>query len=301
MRLISFLKRRLCFSGLSGLCDRPLLGSVGSLGVAILTSCSAGSAPRQDVLRVSYQVTEDVVFTPKDWPEEINGDIYQPESAVATPAILMIHGGGWTGGDNSGQMKALCRKLASQGYFVFNTTYRLTPKWIHPAQYDDVTEALRWMGAHAERLNIDPTRIGAYGYSAGAHLAALAALKPAPGTPEIQAVVAGGIPSDLMLFEDGKLVRMLIGGPRAGNEAKYRDASPITFVDAKDPPVFLYHGGADTLVPPLHATSFFKKLQENGVESELKILKGKNHIPTFLFPGDTINEAISFLDKHLKS
>jgi acetyl esterase/lipase len=71
-------------------------------------------------------------------------------------------------------------------------------------------------------------------------------------------------------------------------------------VDQSDPPVFLYHGSEDELVPPLHATSFQKKLAEKSVENQLEFIEGKDHIPAFLFPGDTINHAIDFLDRHLK-
>jgi hypothetical protein len=42
-------------------------------------------------------------------------------------------------------------------------------------------------------------------------------------------------------------------------------------------------------------------LEEWGIENELKMIEGKNHIPAFLFPGETITKSIEFLDRHLKN
>src|SRR3546814_2545417 len=82
------------------------------------------------------------------------------------------------------------------------------------------------------------------------------------------------MPSDLTKFPGGTLVPQLIGGPRSEKLAEYESASPVGYVSAGDPPVFLYHGGVDRLVPLDHATDYKALLDERSEEhtSELQSL-----------------------------
>lgn len=246
-----------------------------------------------------------MVYTTVGWPKVLKTDIYQPrapekgEAKTLHPAILLIHGGGWTGGDKRWQMRGIARKLAKNGYVVMNATYRTSPEWLYPSPVQDLGEALKWLHANADRLGVDRDRVGTYGYSAGAHLASLMGLKE-DNALDLKAVVAGGTPANLMLFEDGELVVKFIGGTRAEKTEAYRDASPVNHVHADSPPFFLYHGTDDELVPPEQAKVFYKKLQENGVPVTLQWVEGKGHIGTFLFPDGAEDNAVKFLNKYLK-
>lgn len=239
---------------------------------------------------------QDVVFTPKDWPAELVANFYRPDSATPTPAVLLIHGGGWNKSERRSDMVGIAKRLAKRGYFVMNTTYRLTPEWRFPAQSQDVNQALRYLRANAGRFNIDPDRIATFGYSAGGHLAALAGLDP---ENQVQAIVAGGAPADLSFWPDGKLTGLLLGGPLEGNEALYREASPVAQVHPGAPPVFLYHGTTDTLVPVEHPRAFIAALRQNDVEHEVYWINGRSHVFAHLFPANAIPDAIDFLDSHL--
>src|SRR3546814_16292673 len=90
----------------------------------------------------------------------------------AFPAVLVLYGGGWEHGDRK-QLSSIAKDLARRGYVAVASTYRLAPEYIFPAQLRDVQLAVRWMRAQSADYHIDGTRIGVWGYSAGAHLAAL--------------------------------------------------------------------------------------------------------------------------------
>jgi len=94
------------------------------------------------------------------------------ESNSPLPAIVMIHGGGWIEGDKSSFIP-YCVAWAQRGYFVATINYRLAKKDrpTFPEAISDCKCAVRWLRAHATELKIDPKRIGAYGNSAGGHLA----------------------------------------------------------------------------------------------------------------------------------
>ena len=261
---------------------------------ALLNSCA--SFPTIST-NSDFITSKDTRFTPDDWPAPLVANLYKPDSATPTPAVLLIHGGGWNKKERRGDMVGIARNLAKSGYFVMNTTYRLTPDWQFPAQKNDIDQAIRYMRENAESLNIDPDRIATFGYSAGGHLAALAGLDP---ENNIVAIVAGGAPTDLSLWPDGRLTGLLLGGPLKGNEKIYRESSPVTYVGPSSPPVFVYHGTADDLVPVEHPQTLITALEKNDVEYETYWVNGRSHIMTHLFPASAIGESIDFLDTHLK-
>jgi acetyl esterase/lipase len=265
-----------------------------AITTASLTGCASKSVTGQLSRRT---VRKDILFTPENWPTQQRADLYVPVATSPTPAVLLIHGGGWNGKERRGDMTGIAKSLTKRGYFVMNTTYRLTPDWKFPAQTDDLGQALRYIRKHSEELNIDTSRIATFGYSAGGHLAALIGLDPAN---DVKAIVAGGAPSDLSFWPDGRLTGLLLGGPVKGNEAFYRKASPVHHVKSDSPPLFIYHGTADDLVPIEHPKAFISALEKNGVPHETYWIEGRSHIMSHLFPAGAIDEAIGFLDKHLK-
>jgi acetyl esterase/lipase len=251
-----------------------------------------------------YTVTRDVKFTPAEWPQPLLADIYRPVGAGPFPSVLLIHGGAWKRGDRA-QVESLARRIAARGYLVMNTTYRLVPEYIFPAQLQDVQQAVRWMRASGAIYGIDPARVGAFGYSAGGHLAALLggiADDPKLGDPQtrLRVVVAGGTPTDLTKYEGGKLVPAFIGGSREEKFETYRAASPITYVNAGDPPVFIYHASLDHLVPLDHAIDYKAALDKAGITNELFIIRGHGHISGFFADGAAVNAALDFMDRYLR-
>lgn len=117
--------------------------------------------------------------TPADLPEL---RVYRPHVAVQPRfALIFLHGGGWTLGELD-TYDPLCRRLAvGLGVDLIWVSYRLAPEHPYPAPLEDTLAACRWIFAHAEELKIDPQRVVIAGDSAGANLAAVAALSNRQG------------------------------------------------------------------------------------------------------------------------
>jgi len=276
--------------------------------VTFLSGCAIHRGAPQEPVEVPRTEAGEVRverYTPAAWPEKLQARVRRPAGEGRNPAVLVVHGGGWEGGSPE-DMAGMAKYLARRGFVTVNVAYRFTPEYRFPAQLRDVQQAMRWIHANADRLGIDPDRIGAVGYSSGAHLVSLLALVAGQGgeldggsKTRPDAVVAGGTPSDLRKWADGRLVENFLGGTRAEVPDAYAAASPVTHVHPNAPPVFLYHGRWDTLVPPDHATDFRQTLTQAGVETELYLQRLRGHVLTFLFWGGAMEEAARFLHEHL--
>lgn len=255
-----------------------------------------------------YDIRKDVTYTPADWPQALLADLYVPEGKGPFPAVLVIHGGGWENGDRE-QVQSIAERVAERGYVVMNVTYRLAPAYRFPAPVYDLQQAVRWLHGHAAEYQVDAAHIGAFGYSAGAHLAAMLGTistgdpldKPYGGDKtRVQAVVAGGTPTDLRKFPGGTLVPQFLNTTLQQKPELYALASPITHITKDDPPFFLYHGGMDMLVPVDHAEDMKAALDAAGVPAELYILHGREHVTAFLTDWGAVNAALDFLDRTLR-
>lgn len=131
-------------------------------------------------------------------PERSGGD--------PLPVVILVHGGGWSGGDKSGAEKPNSgaditpwfAPLARTGFLVVSTDHRLAPAHRWPACLDDTRAAVTWVHRHIAEYGGDPERIALMGHSAGGHLAPLAALPTADGSTPIRAVVGCAAVSDLV-------------------------------------------------------------------------------------------------------
>lgn len=112
--------------------------------------------------------------------EDANGvavRVYRPSDARALPCLVFYHGGGWVIGDLDTH-DSVCRQLANgTGCVVIAVDYRLAPENPYPAALEDSYHALQWSIDHADKLDIDPTRVAVGGDSAGGNLAACVSLK----------------------------------------------------------------------------------------------------------------------------
>lgn len=277
--------------------------------VAGLVLAAIGCAPVSEVksslwsraVHDGYTLVSNISYTPEDWPQEIKGDLYLPRSMeYPCPAVLLIHGGGWTGEDGRWQMAPIAKKLAKRGYVVFNVTYRMAPRWTYPAQVEDMRLALDWMRANAVEHEIDISRMAIYGYSAGGYLAAQTAFTGDGKRSGIKAVVAGAAPADLRFYSSGDLVPQFLGGGIEEIPDTFHFASPVNHVNQDSPPVFMYQGDRDRIVRPEHAWSMTHALDKGEILYDLHWVKGRGHISAFLLPGDSVNLAVDFLDQHLR-
>lgn len=228
-------------------------------------------------------------------------DIYSLKSATLAsklPGIIMIHGGAWFAGDKKNDTLH-AKRLAGMGFVVMAINYRLTPAHPFPAQIDDCNLALEWMIANADKLGVNIDALGVWGYSAGGHLAALMATNPKKGLPRFKAAVVGAAPCDLTkISADSQLLVGLLGGTRSKFPERYVDASPVTHVSPDDPPIFLFHGSKDWLVPPASTELMRVALEKNGVFFEYLVVEKKAHLTTFL-DRESTERSFLFLKERL--
>src|SRR5690349_3024631 len=182
---------------------------------------------------------------------ELLGDLYLPKNAKAAPALVAVHGGGWVAGVR-GAFQHWGPYLAARGIAVFAISYRLATKSkMFPEAVQDVLAGVQFLRGKSGAFNIDPARIGLIGASAGAHLAALAALSSKkfvgayPHDPfaatetSVKALVGVYGVYDMQTMwsslqvQDGRnsdnKVEKFIGAPPMADRQRYFDASPISY------------------------------------------------------------------------
>ncbi len=243
-------------------------------------------APRTPTQPSSSSTEKPQVSVQQDVPYGTAGghplllDIYQPgdHSSDLRAAVILIHGGTWVGGDKE-NLRAMGMFLARCDFVAFSVDYRLlhAGQNLWPAQLDDVQRAVRWIRANAARYQVDPDRIGAWGHSAGAQLAALLGMEStrdnsdpalAKYSSTVQAVVDVSGPTDFTTQRDPDDEAFLVaffGGDYAHDGEIWRNASPAFHVSKKTAPFLILHGTRDEDVPMEQAQELVDKLKQAGV------------------------------------
>jgi acetyl esterase/lipase len=246
----------------------------------------------------------------------LKADLALPTGEGPFPAVVCLHGGGWTSGDRK-QMLQTIDVLARRGYVAVAPDYRLAPGHRFPACVEDCKAAVRWLRANAGKYRVDPRRIGAVGLSAGGHLACmLAVTTPADGlegaggnsdrSSAVQAVVCFAGPLDLTaeeLWTKEVLkhnLEPLLGGPPRRNLDLYRKASPMHYSPVAAPPALLVHGSDDKVVPVRQAHALAEQLRARGGKAEVVVLDGEGHTWNGYALLQSIDRMLSFLDTVLK-
>lgn len=311
-------------------CARMRWGRLLVTGVAVLSQAAAAEEPSPPAAKskgtapAGVAVERDIEYG-KGGDVSLRLDLYRPDPRPEglLPAVVWIHGGGWRGGDK-GQRTDSLERLARRGYAVAGVNYRLSGVAPFPAAIEDCKCAVRWMRARAADTGVDPDRIGAWGASAGGHLALLlgcaddkAGLEGAGGhegvSSRIRAVCSWFGPTDFTKghreFErgGGGSVLAFLGGTPGEKPDAYRLASPVTHISKDAPPILLMHGDRDATVPFSQSEVMHLKLKEAGVESTLFRVKNGGH--GFQSVGgekaepampEILEATFGFFDKHLK-
>ena len=245
--------------------------------------------------------------------ESLKLDLYLPEEKPEAqdakslrPAVVFVHGGGWSGGDKSG-WATQAKELAQDGYVAISIDYRLAPKHRYPAAVQDCQRAVRWLREHASEYRVAPDRIGSMGDSAGGHLASFLGVRNNIDASEktsskVNCVVDYYGRMDLNLSGGAHDYRAdFIGKGLPEGEAEYREASPIAHVDKVSAPFLIVQGANDPQVEPAQSYNMMAALNKSGVEATLIVLSGQGHGFNGRPAKDAWHAAKTFFDRHLKA
>lgn len=234
---------------------------------------------------------ERMIVDPKD-PANRYLDFYKANSTAASPWVVVVHGGGWNGGDPR-QMEELSFYLAERGYAVASVSYRLAPAAKWPTQRDDVATAVAYIKERHKELNLDPGRWAILGRSAGGQIAESVAYTM--NDPALKGCVAFYAPADLHfgylyaeeedMINSRQLIRNLLGGSPAQVPAQFDDASPIRFAGKDSPPTLLLHGMKDPLTWYLQSRRLRDRITRAGGKCLLITLDWGTHGFDYNFNG----------------
>jgi len=233
----------------------------------------------------------------------LQGDFYLPNARGSMPALVAVHGGGWQQGARSA-FQHCGRHLAAHGYAVLAISYRFAKKGhkAFPQTVQDVIAAVQFVRGSATAFGIDPSRIALIGASAGAHLAALAALAGrspifADGYPGDAHAAVGSVVKALIgvygvydlaaMWEAYRVASPLdnnienfLGAALPENRQLYFDASPISYATYENnkTAVLLAYGTEDDLVDRRsHSEAFLKALKQAGFFARSCVVQGAGH------------------------
>lgn len=240
-------------------------------------------------------------------------DLYSPSATPAKPApvLLFIHGGGWSGGDKQ-DYAIYCNKFAGLGYVVASIGYRFSQEALFPAALQDVNAAIVWLHGQAASRGGDPGRMAVIGGSAGGHLSLMAAyawdkaefhrlapqeIQPSP----VRAVVDLYGPTDLTqpVAQDASQVTRFLGKQYVDAPEIFALASPITHLDATDPPTLIIQGTLDNVVPPEQSDLLAERLRSLGVSYWYSRIDGWPHTLDIVW--DNFEHTSALIHEFLKA
>jgi acetyl esterase/lipase len=249
---------------------------------------------------VAYATAKDDAGNPVEL--KLDAMFLKQSDGKPMPAIVFIHGGGFTGGSKDAGLQE-CVPLAMGGYFIASIDYRLAPASKFPAAVHDCKAAIRFLRKNASELGINPDKIGVWGKSAGGYLASM--LGTTGNAPEmegevgvtgvssaVQAVVAYCGPVDFATLDTGyegdadpaidhtlpdAPGHLFLGADPKADEALACRANPITYIDPRDAPIHLVHSIGDPIVPVGQSRKFIEALEAANVSSSFTGLPGANH------------------------
>lgn len=253
------------------------------------TSDTLGSA--------NYTILRDVQY---DSDSEQNMDIYLSKETKKNHenyTIVFLHGGGYYYSDKSKE-KRFIQPYLEKGFNVVNLNYRL--KRGMAIATEDLTNALNFLHENNFRYNLNLKKIVAAGFSAGAHIATIVGVsqnnKEYPHKLnkgiEILGIINFSGPVDGLdvierIFTEHEMeaarklgVALFPETEEYASEETISRLEPITYIDKKDPAIFIWHGGRDNQVPPKTFQNFVTFLTANSTKNVVIFDNEAGHSPT---------------------
>ncbi len=254
-------------------------------------------------------------------------DIYLPkQEKAAYPVVIHIYGSAWFSNNSKGaaDLGTIVKALLNAGYAVVCPNHRssMDAKW--PAQIHDIRAVVRFIRGEAKKYKFDTSFIATSGFSSGGHLASITATTSGTKQTKVGTVdidLEGNLgqytnesstvnaacdwsgPIDLTAMDCGEHMTMgenspedvLLNAKLATEPDKYLSLSATTYVDKNDPPVIIFHGEKDNVVPCCQGKKFFEVLQAAGVKSEATYVPEGGH-GMGMYSEENLQKMVRFLD-----
>jgi acetyl esterase/lipase len=268
------------------------------------------------VCAFQYDHEKDVVYGYKDGMALVM-DVFAPVVARNAGGVILVMAGGMNSSpiwSHQAADRPDVQSLMGAGYTVFAVAHSSRPKYTVDDIRGDLPRAVRFIRHHAARFGVDPQRLGIMGHSSGAQMSLLTAAAPPPANVDaadpvdressrVQAVVAYYPAVDMLNFgqpnttilqhfrsqgrESAATFDFHIWDPETGRFERvvdpevrsefFRRNSPLTHTTSEHPPVLIFHGEADELVPIQQSELLTQRLREVGVPHKLIVAQGRGH------------------------
>lgn len=248
--------------------------------VVLLTSCLSSQRRMYADMKAAFPQPTGSFFL--DLPYSDNGsqcqlDIYHPQLEAAAwkrdpaPVYVFIHGGSWLVGSKEFIRYFndwLLEPIRAAGAAVVSIGYRFYGQTSFPSISKDIHDAMEFLRAHADEYRLDMDCAVIHGQSAGAHLAMMEAFRFPQG---IRLILNEYGPSDLVEMQKAQPIVGIV------SQKIRRQESPTTYVSGNVPPMIIYHGNADTMVPLSQSQLLVDKLKPCGASVKLNLIEGGDH------------------------
>ena len=255
-------------------------------------------------------------------------DIYLPKKEAASyPVVIHIYGSAWFSNNGKGMadLGTIGKTLLEAGYAVVCPNHRSSIDAPWPAQIHDIRAVIRFVRGEAAKYKFDTSFIATSGFSSGGHLASTAATtsgvkQTKVGTVDIDlegtvgnylnessavnAACDWSGPVDLTAMDCGEHITMgndspedvLLKSKLDKEPDKYRSLSAIEYIDKNDPPVIIFHGDKDNVVPNCQGKKFYELLKAAGVKTEATFPADGGHGGPEMYTEENLKKMVCFLD-----
>ena len=255
-------------------------------------------------------------------------DIYLPKQQKDSyPVVIHIYGSAWFNNNGKGMadIGTIVRSLLDAGYAVVCPNHRSSADAQWPAQLHDIRAVVRFVRGEAQKYHFDPSFIATSGFSSGGHLSSTMATTNGMKTATVGSVtldLEGSLgqytsqpsninaacdwsgPVDLTAMDCGNHITMgkdspedvLLKSKLDKEPDKYRSLSAVEYIDKNDPPIIIFHGEKDNVVPVCQGKKFYELLKAAGVRTEVTYPAEGGHGGPAMYTPENLQKMVRFLD-----
>ncbi len=286
-----------------------------------------GGFQAPEVKLETSQIWKDINYASDGQPYH-TCDIYLPKQEAASyPVVIHIYGSAWFNNNGKGMadLGTIVKSLLDAGYAVVCPNHRSSMDARWPAQLHDIKAVVRFVRGEAKKYKFDTSFIATSGFSSGGHLSSTTAVTSGTRQTKVGTVdidLEGNVgqytsessavnaacdwsgPIDLTAMDCGEHITMgkdspedvLLGAKLDKEPDKYLSLSATSYVDKNDPPVIIFHGEKDNVVPVCQGRKFYEVLQAAGVKTEATYPAEGSHGGPAMYTEENLKKMVCFLN-----